>query len=139
MANAKIIEVVTTEYLKLYKSWTDVEITEWCYCDDGFFLVVCGKEKDKWREGEICFCSKSMKVTIFSTTEELLRQLDRKLNPEAPKLLFTKMGLSILIILLSLVTLCVLVFLPSKPNDQIVQLIGGALLAAVGFLFGSSK
>lgn len=138
MDNVEILDAVTREYLKNY-SWSKIEITEYIPCYAGFFLVVEGYEKGKCVDTEICFCSHDLKVSIFSTTEELLRELNRRLKPRWSELLFTKVGLSFLVIMLSLVTLCILVFIPTKPNDQIIQLIGGALIAAIGFLFGSSR
>ena len=55
MLKTEVVEIVTKEYLKLYKSWTAIEITEYFAGADGYFMVVKGLEKGKWQESEICF------------------------------------------------------------------------------------
>ena len=136
----KIKEAVIKKYNDTYPQWTDIRITETIKStDDGNYFVVRAKENNIETEGEICYIDNENKVTVFSTTEELIRFIDNRQNKKWYQQLFSKTGISAIVTLVLLVTLCVLVFRPGQSDPQVLQIIGGAFLAAIGFLFGTAS
>ncbi|WP_439481930.1 hypothetical protein [Cyclobacterium plantarum] len=130
---------VINEYICRYPNWTDIRVTEYIKnSDDGYYLVVKAKENEIETEGEICFVDNDKKVRIFSTIEELINFIGDRQSKKWYLQLFTKTGVSAIVTLVLLVTLCILVFKPGQADQQVLQFIGGAFLAAIGFLFGTT-
>lgn len=140
MANlSEIKENVVREYNLRYPMWTDIKVTESIKnSDDGHYLVVKAKENNIDTEGEICFVDNYKKVRIFSTIEELINFIGDRQNRKWYLQMFTKTGISAIVTLVLLVTLCILVFKPGQADKEVLQFIGGAFLAAIGFLFGTT-
>lgn len=140
MANlSEIKENVVREYNLRYPMWTDIKVTESIKnSDDGHYLVVKAKENNIDTEGEICFVDNYKKVRIFSMIEELINFIGDRQNRKWYLQMFTKTGISAIVTLVLLVTLCILVFKPGQADKEVLQFIGGAFLAAIGFLFGTT-
>lgn len=135
----QIKEIVIKEYGARYSQWSNIKVTELIKnSDDGYYLVVKAKENDIETEGEICFVDNDNKVRIFSTTEELINFIGDRQNKKWYQQLFTKTGISAIVTLVLLATLCILVFRPGQADQAVLQIIGGAFLAAIGFLFGTT-
>jgi hypothetical protein len=136
----QITQTVLQKYKTTYPSWENVRLTETIRVDDNcYYLVVRATENGIETEGEICYIDTDLKVTVFATTEELIRFIENKINKKWHQKVFTKTGISFIVTLILLVTLCILVFRPNQSDPQVLQIIGGAFLAAVGFLFGTSS
>jgi hypothetical protein len=101
----------------------------------GNLAVIISKEDGRPSE-EVCYVSPDGKVTLFETTNELARFLESRLNRGRMDKLFSKGGVSAVVTIILLVTLCALAFFPEKINQQVVAFLGAAFAAAVGFLFG---
>lgn len=131
--------IVIKQYQDTYRNWKDIRVTETIKTtNEGSYFVVRATDNGVETEGEICYIDNTNKVTIFSTTEELIRFIDNKQNQKWYQQLFSKAGISAIVTLALLITLCILVFRPGKADQNVLQIIGGAFLAAVGFLFGTA-
>lgn len=135
----EIVQIVLEEYQKTYRSWKDIRIVESFRFDLGWFLVVKARVGSEEIEGEICFVDNSLKVTIYATTQELLRDIKLKIDRKWWQKIFTKKGIALVVILILSITLSVLAFKPVEADATIIQILGGAFLTAAGFLFGSSS
>jgi hypothetical protein len=106
-------KIVTKEYQNTYRNWTNIRVTETIKStNEGNYFVVRATVNGTDTEGEICYINNANKVTIFSTTEELVRFIDSKQNQKWYLHLFSKTGISAIVTLVLLITLCILVFRP---------------------------
>jgi hypothetical protein len=122
-----------------YPSWTDIRVTEVGVSSlSGYLAVVRAKESGQDTEGEICHISLHGKVTPFATTEELARHLGHQIDQPWYEKILSRQGISGIVTIVLLMTLCVLAFKKNEVNDQVIQILGGAFLAAVGFFFGTA-
>jgi hypothetical protein len=139
MDEDQIREKVIQRYKLEYPTWTDIRATEIVVSSlSGYLAVVRAIEDSKATEGEICHISPQGKVTPFATTEELARHLGHQIDQPWYGKVFSKQGISGIVTLVLLVTLCLLAFKKDEVNEQVIQILGGAFLAAVGFFFGTS-
>ena len=139
MNEDQIREKVIQHYKIEYPTWTDIRATEIVASSiSGFLAVVRAIEDGKPMEGEICHITPQGKVTAFATTEELARHLGKKIDEPWYDKLFSKQGISGIVTIVLLITLCILAFKKTEVNDQVIQILGGAFLAAIGFFFGTA-
>jgi hypothetical protein len=138
MDENQIRQHVIERYKIEYPPWTDIRATEIVASSlSGYLAVVRAIEDGKPTEGEICHITPQGKVTPFATTEELARHLKQQIDQRWYEKLFSQQGISGVVTLVLLITLCVLAF-KSQGNGPVIQILGGAFLAAVGFFFGSA-
>jgi hypothetical protein len=139
MDENEIREKVIERYKVEYPSWKDIRATEIVVSSlSGYLAVVRAVEDGKPTEGEICHITPLGKVTPFATTEELARHLGHQIDQSWYEKLLSQQGISGVVTLVLLATLCVLAFKKNEGNGPIIQILGGAFLAAVGFFFGSA-
>jgi hypothetical protein len=139
MNEDEIRKRVIARYAVEYPDWQDIRVTEIVVSSlSGYLAVVRANEKGVSTEGEICHVSEQGKVIPFSTTEELARHLGRQLDQTWYDKLFSKSGVAAIVTVVLLITLCILSFKKDEVNQQVIQILGGAFVAAVGFFFGSA-
>ena len=139
MEEDQIREKVIERYKIEYPTWTNIRATEIVLSSlSGYLAVVRAIENGAPTEGEICHITPQGKVTPFATTEELARHLGHQIDQPWYDKLFSKQGISGIVTIVLLVTLCILAFKKNEVNDQVIQILGGAFLAAVGFFFGTA-
>lgn len=139
MDENEIRQKVIERYQVEYQDWQNIAVTEIVVSSlSGYLAVVRATENGEKTEGELCHIASTGKVTPFATTEELARHLGRQIDQTWYEKILSKQGISGIVTLVLLVTLCVLAFKRDEISSQVIQILGGAFLAAIGFFFGTA-
>lgn len=138
MDKQALTQTVESAYKKRYPTWRGVEVTELVEDAFGGNIAAVRTTDEVGAAGEeICFASNDGTVTIFYTTEELVRFLQQKAHTPALERFFTRPVMSGFICLVLLVVLTAFATIQGV-SQQIVTIFGNAFGLAVGFFFGSA-
>jgi hypothetical protein len=140
-SDAELAEKVLPKYEQLYPEWKGTKITEIIRDTFGGTLVVVrGRPAEIIENEEICYVSSEGGTTIFSTTEELARFLERKARAPWLERFFYYPHISGAAFLLLLLAIFFAGFKhPYQFSGQALSIIGNVAGLAAGFFFGSAR
>lgn len=137
----QIRQRIIAEYERKEYGWTDIRVTKLTgpLAGGARLAVVKAKQEDGHpTEGEICMVTSQNEVVIFSSTEDLAREIMPRVKADWFDRVFSKQCISGVVTLVLLLVLCVLAFVPNHLSPTVVQSLTGAFGAAIGFFFGTT-